>query len=349
MTRAALVGCGDVSAVHFEALQQLKNVELVGICDTDSGVLEATSQRLGVPGFSSVAELLETTKPDVLHITTPHDAHIDYALEALASGVSVLLEKPVGHEIASAQRLVDFAARLEEKAAESNSIAPKIAVCFQNRYNNSSIELQRLMQSGSLGQLNGVYSTVAWTRTRDYYQSKPWRGQLSRAGGGLLMNQAIHTLDLIQWLVGEVVEIKGSVSTDKYGEVSDCEDTAHALFTHKSGVTTSFYGTLTLSMNRPVEIEFDFENAKVCLRDGLEVTWMDGRVEHFAERTASTSGRSYWGVSHELLISDFYDSLTNPEPFWLSPAEAMKSLEMAKMTYQSSKQQSQIKKSKVEQ
>ena len=349
MTRGALVGCGDVSAVHFDALQQLENVELVGICDLDPIVLEATSKRLGVPGFSSVADMLAATKPDVLHITTPHDAHVDYAIEALAAGISVVLEKPLGHEIEPAQRLVNFVSELQAKAAASNSTAPKIAVCYQNRYNTSSVELRRLIDSDSLGQLHSVYSSVAWTRTREYYTTKPWRGQSSKSGGGLLINQAIHALDLIQWLVGEVVEVTGSVSTDKYGDVSNCEDTAHALFAHESGVTTSFYGTLTLSMSRPVEIEFDFANAYVRLQDGLEVTWKDGRVERFQERTATSSGRSYWGVSHELLIQDFYDQLNDPQPFWISPAEAMKSLEMAKMTYQSSKQQSKIKKSKVEQ
>jgi predicted dehydrogenase len=342
MKRAALVGCGDVSAVHFEALGLLAGVELVAICDTDPDVLESVSKQLGVQGFSTVAEMLQVAKPDVLHITTPHDAHVDYAIEALAAGVSVLVEKPVGNEIAAGQRLVDFAAELQATAAAANSISPKIGVCYQNRYNVSSGVLKRLLESGALGKVIGAYSTVAWTRTRDYYTEKPWRGQLQRSGGGLLMNQAIHTLDLIQWLVGEVIDVIGSVSTDKYGDVSDCEDTAHALFTHESSATTSFYGTLTLSKNRPVEIELDCENAYVQLIDGLEVHWKDGRVERFEERSASTSGRSYWGVSHELLIQDFYSNLDNPEPFWISPAEAMKSLKMAKQTYESSNRKSVI-------
>jgi UDP-N-acetyl-2-amino-2-deoxyglucuronate dehydrogenase len=344
MTRAALVGCGDVSAVHFEALSHLDDVELVGICDIDPSVLDAMSKRLGVPGFTSVAELLAATKPEVLHITTPHDFHIDYALEALAAGVSVLLEKPIGNEISLAQRLVDFAADLDKVAATSGSVPPKIGVCYQNRYNVSSVELKRLLSSGDLGKVNGAYSTVAWTRTSEYYTGKPWRGQHSRSGGGLLMNQAIHTLDLIQWLMGEVVEVAGSVSTDKYAAVSDCEDTAHALFRHENSAATSFYGTLTLSSNRPIEIELDCENAYVRLCDGLEIRWNDGRVERFEERAASTSGRSYWGVSHELLITDFYANLDNPEPFWISPAEAMKSLKMAKKTYDSSIQKSNIEK-----
>jgi predicted dehydrogenase len=343
MKRAALVGCGDVSAVHFEALRLLSGVELVAICDTDPDVLESVSQQLGVPGFATVAEMLAVAKPDVLHITTPHDAHIDYAIEALAAGVSVLVEKPVGNEIAAAQRLVDFVAELQASAA-ANSIAPKIGVCYQNRYNVSSVELKRLLTSGSLGQVIGAYSTVAWTRTREYYTGKPWRGQLVRSGGGLLMNQAIHTLDLIQWLVGDVISVSGSVSTDKYGDVSDCEDTAHALFTHENSATTSFYGTLTLSSNRPIEIELDCENAYVRVVDGLEISWKDGRVERFEERSASTSGRSYWGVSHELLIQDFYSQLGAPEPFWISPAEAMKSLAMAKQTYESSNSKSVITK-----
>lgn len=344
MKRAALVGCGDVSAVHIEALGLLSGVELVAICDTDPFVLESASKQLGIPGFSNLAEMLAVAKPDVLHITTPHDAHVDYAIDALTAGVSVLVEKPVGNEISEAQRLVDLASQLQASAAASNSIAPKIGVCYQNRYNVSSAELKKLLDSGALGKVIGAYSTVAWTRNREYYTGKPWRGQLERSGGGLLMNQAIHTLDLIQWLVGEVIDVTGSVSSDKYGDVSECEDTAHALFTHEGSVTTSFYGTLTLSSNRPIEIELDCEKAFVRILDGLEIRWKDGRVERFEERSASSAGRSYWGVSHELLIQDFYSNLDSPEPFWLSPAEAMKSLRMAKKTYESSSNKSLTKK-----
>nr|WP_306468497.1 Gfo/Idh/MocA family oxidoreductase [Actinomyces sp. 186855] len=207
---------------------------------------------------------------------------------------------------------------------------------MQNRYNVSSVELKRLLASGALGTVRGAYATVAWSRSEGYYPSKPWRGQWARSGGGLLMNQAPHTLDLIQWLLGDVVGVQGHVSTDKFAGVSEVEDTAYARFTHADGTTTCFYGTVNLSTHRPVEIELDCEKAYVTLRDGLEVRWADGRTERHEERRAASSGRSYWGVSHELLIRDFYNRLDEAEPFWISPREATRCLAMAKAVYRAS-------------
>lgn len=334
MRNAALVGCGDVATVHGEALAALREelgIRFVAVVDSDLDTAQAFGALTGTNAYRSLEELFAAEQVDVLHITTPHDQHIDLAIEALSKGINVILEKPLAHELAEAQRLIDY--------LEAHPDAPKIAVCFQNRYNVSSQELRRLLDSGELGDVKGAYSSVVWTRTPDYYTAKPWRGQQDRSGGGLLMNQAIHTLDLLQWFLGTTIEVKGSVATDKYADVINVEDTAHAYLAHYSGVHTSFYGTLTNSRHRHVEIELDCERALVELRDGLTVTWNDDHVDRYEERTQETEGRSYWGVSHELLIRDFYERLDEPEPFWISPGEAMASLNIAKAIYSSSKYQ----------
>ncbi|WP_018296605.1 Gfo/Idh/MocA family protein [Corynebacterium lubricantis] len=329
--KAALVGCGDVATVHAEALQALHDelrIEFVAVADTDAEAAETFAAKTGTKAYPSLSDLLANEDIDVVHITTPHDQHIDLALEALEAGVNVVLEKPLANELDQAQRLVDY--------LDAHPDAPKIAVCFQNRYNVSSQQLRRLIDSGKLGQIKGAYASVVWTRTPGYYQTKPWRGQQVRSGGGLLMNQAIHTLDLLQWFLGPARSIDGAVSTCKYGDVIDVEDTAHAYLEHPGDVHSSFYGTLTNSRHRDVELELDCEAALVELRDGLTVTWVDGRVDRYEERTQETEGRSYWGVSHELLIRDFYEHLGDPEPFWIGPAEAMNSLKIAKGIYSAS-------------
>lgn len=328
MRKAALVGCGDVSIVHFEALRAL-GIPIVGVCDTDQAAAEKAAAHTGAQAFTSLERMLEETKPDVLHVTTPHDQHIDTTIKALDMGVNIILEKPIAHEIDEAERLVN---RMEQPGT------PKAGVCYQNRYNVSSQQLRRLLDSGALGNVNGAYSSVVWSRTPDYYRARPWRGQWERSGGGLLINQAIHTLDLIQWFLGDVSLVRGHVACDKYHTVSHVEDTAQMLFTHETGCQTAFYGTLTSPVHRPVELEIDCEKAYVRIRNGLNVTWKDGHTERWEERAAPSSGRSYWGVSHQLLIGDFYNRLDDPEPFWISPAEAMKSLRMAKDTYDFARQ-----------
>lgn len=327
LTRAAIVGWGDVAVIHHEAIETIENAELVGVVDTDPARREAATAATGVPAFASVDELVDATSPDVVHVATPHHQHIDVSLQALARGVHVLQEKPLAASIEDGQRLVDAAP----------TASAKVGICFQNRYNVSSQQLRRLVDSGELGAIKGAYASVVWTRTADYYHAKPWRGSTTESGGGLLINQAIHTLDLVQWIMGDVADIDGHVACHKFADVIDVEDTAEMLLTHTSGVQTSFYATLTAAQHRPVEFELDCENAYVSLRNGLTVAWKDGREpEHHAERQAPSGGRSYWGVSHELLIRDFYDTLGDPEPFWISPAEAMKSLRILKRTYEAS-------------
>ncbi|BAU96892.1 putative dehydrogenase [Corynebacterium suranareeae] len=337
MTNAAIVGCGDVAIVHAEALAALGEelgINFVAVVDKDLSIAQDFADHVGVEAYESLPDLLAKHPVDVVHITTPHDQHIDLAIEALSQGVHVIVEKPLANELAQAQRLIDYLEAQRQSQAQVR--APKIGVCYQNRYNVSSQELRRLLDSGELGTINGAYASVVWTRTPGYYTQKPWRGQQAHSGGGLLMNQAIHTLDLLQWFLGPAESVKGTVSTDKYADVIDVEDTAHAYIGHESGVHTSFYGTLTNSRHRHVEIELDCENALVELRDGLVVNWADGRVEHFQERTQETEGRSYWGVSHELFIRDFYEKLHDEEPFWIGPEEAMSSLKIAKEIYSSS-------------
>lgn len=325
VSRAAIIGWGDVATVHREAIDAIEGVELVGVVDTDADRRAAAVRETGAPAFATIDELVDAVAPDVVHVTTPHDQHVSASLAALARGVHVIQEKPLAASLADARRLVEAAP----------TASAKVGICYQNRYNVSSEELRRLLDSGELGAVQGAYASVVWTRTADYYRAKPWRGSLERSGGGLLINQAIHTLDLVQWLLGDVIDIAGHVDTHKFADVIEVEDTAEMLFTHASGVQTSFYATLTAPRHRAVELELECENAYVTLRNGLTVAWKDGRpAEHFAERKAPSGGRAYWGVSHELLIRDFYAKVDDPEPFWISPAEAWKSLEILKRTYE---------------
>ncbi|MDN5599860.1 MAG: Gfo/Idh/MocA family protein [Brachybacterium sp.] len=328
--RIGLIGCGDVSVVHFEAIRDIEGLELVGVADSDPQARARAAEATGVPGFADTQELIDAVGPDAVHVTTPHHQHIGPSLTALEAGLHVLQEKPLAHTLADGRRLVDALA-----AAPADG--PKVGICFQNRYNLASQRLHEMLGSGELGAVRGAWASVVWTRSADYYRAKPWRGTWEGSGGGLLINQAIHTLDLVQWLLGGVERTDGHVATRKYGDVIEVEDTAELLLHHGGGVTTSFYATLTAPQHRPVEIELDCERAYVSLRGGtdggLTIRWADGRVDTLGERSVTSGGRSYWGVSHELLIRDFYARLDQPEPFWIGPGEAMASLEILTEAY----------------
>ncbi len=323
MTTAALIGCGDVSAVHLEAIAALDGIELVAVCDTDPDRLAAAAGALAVPGFADHRQLLDRIRPDVVHICTPHDQHVQVAIDCLERGVHVITEKPLADTVKDGQLLIE--------AAERNPA--KIAVCFQNRYNAGVAAMHRLLTSGEIGEVTGAAATVMWHRTAEYYRDRPWRGRWSTSGGGLLMNQAIHTVDLVQWLVGPVTRVRGHAATHLLKDVIEVEDTAEMVLQHANGARSVFYATVANTVNAPVTLDITTERATLSLRGDLTVSYSDGRVEVVPERRAASGGRSYWGVSHELLIRDFYDRLGDPEPFWISPAEAAKSLAIVKDVY----------------
>ena len=324
MTTAAVIGCGDVSIVHFEAIETLADGKLVAVCDTDPVAAARASDRYGVPAFASHTELLTTLRPDVVHVTTPHDQHVQPAIDCLAAGVNVIVEKPIAHTLADAQRLV---------AAAEQPGAPKIGVCFQNRYNATSQAAAALLTSGQLGRVIGGSAGVFWHRPQAYYQARPWRGEVTRSGGGVLINQAIHSLDLLQWLLGEVTEVSGYAGRLAPGSVIKVEDTAQIILDHLGGARSVFFATNANATDSPVTLEIVTERAELFVRGGLTVRYSDGRVEVVEERRAATSGRAYWGASHAQLIADFYARLAEPEPFWISPREAMKSLEILTRVY----------------
>ena len=323
MPTAAVIGCGDVSSVHFGALATMDDVDLVAVCDADSGRLAAAEALHGVPGYVDHLDMLAEVRPDVVHICTPHHLHASIAADCLERGVNVIVEKPLAHTLEEGRRLIEAA----------DQSPAKIAVCFQNRYNATSQAMRRMLDGGGLGRVVGASATVMWHRSGDYYRDRPWRGTWAEGGGGLLMNQAIHTVDLLQWLVGDVAKVEGRASTRALAGVIEVEDTAEFAAEHVNGARSVFYATLANAVNAPVTLDIVTEKATLSLRGDLTVTYADGTVEVIPERVAETGGRTYWGVSHELLIKDFYATLNAPGPFWISPSEAGKSLRIVKDIY----------------
>jgi UDP-N-acetyl-2-amino-2-deoxyglucuronate dehydrogenase len=319
----AVIGCGDVSVVHLAAIERL-GLDLVGVCDTDPVRRAAAAERYGVPGFAGHRDLLATVRPDVVHVCTPHDQHVDVAIDCLAAGVAVLVEKPVGHTVDEAERLVKY-------ADERSSV--RAGICLQNRYNLATRHAYDLLRSGELGAVRGGSATVFWHRDEAYYRARPWRGRRERSGGGVLINQAIHTLDLMEWLLGDVERVRGHAGRYALDGAVDVEDTAHVQLDHAGGARSVLFATVANATDSPVTIEIVTERATLLIRGDLTVAYAGGRTETIAERVPDGGGRAYWGASHELLIADFYRTLHDPEPFWIGPREGLRSLRLIQQIY----------------
>jgi UDP-N-acetyl-2-amino-2-deoxyglucuronate dehydrogenase len=324
--RVAVVGCGDISSVHFDAILANRDVQLVAVCDIDAALATVTGRRLGAAVYTDLTTMLTSVRPDVVHICTPHHLHARMAIDCLERGIHVLLEKPLATTVADGEAILRAAAR-------STAI---IGVCFQNRYNATSRALRALLDGGTLGAVVGGRGSVTWFRSADYYRRRPWRGTWAAGGGGVLLNQAIHTLDLLQWYLGDVEDVRGQASRLSLPDPVEVEDTACLQLRHNSGAGSIFYASNGYLDNAPVSLEILTEQATLRLDTDLAVTYLDGTVEVTAEPRVGSGEKAYWGVSHGLLIDDFYRQVRAGQPFWIDAREALKTLRIITAVYEQS-------------
>ena len=328
---AAIVGCGNIFPLHAKALSGLENVRLRAVVDTDLQRARLAGQEYGCEALSDYLELAQNPEIQVVHLCTPHHLHVPMALSLMMAGKHVLTEKPISHTLLEGQELA-------ESAAASGM---QLGVCFQNRYNEASILIKEMILSGEMGRLLGMKGIVTWNRDEAYYAQDPWRGKWATEGGGILMNQAIHTLDLLQWFGGEISSVHGSVTTDALGHVIEVEDTVHARIRFSSGATAIFYATNGYVDNSPIELEVIFEGGKLIQRRDSLYLCKDDEETLLCGALASKgpAGKSYWGQGHASLIHDFYSCIERGVPFAIDGWEGLKAVELAADIYESSRLQ----------
>ena len=321
--RTALIGCGSISKVHLDALSHMDNVELVSVADVKENRAKARAEQYGCAYTTDWTEYVSRDDIDVVHICTPHYLHAPMAIALLDSGKRVLTEKPMASEVADA----------EEMIRHSDG---RLAVVFQNRYNEASQFIRQSIADGRYGKLLSMRAAVNWHRTPEYYTESGWRGFYKTEGGGVLINQAIHTLDLMLYFAGKPASVRGHVSTDLLYDTIEVEDTACGLIKFESGLLANFYCTTTFGTDRPVEIELVFERATLKTdAETLHVT-QNGGTELICSSAAS-GAKAYWGTTHEVLLRDFYKAVEEKRPFWIDGESALPVLKLLKGVYESSR------------
>jgi len=220
--RVALVGCGRISAKHFEAISRIEALELVAVCDIDVERARAAGAANGVPFYLDYQEMLDATKPDIVSVATPSGLHPEHGILAARAGCHVVCEKPMAISLESADRLV--------KACDDEGV--HLFVVKQNRLNPTIQLLKRAVEKGRFGRIYLANATVRWTRPQEHYDLAPWRGTWE-LDGGALMNPASHYIDLIQWLVGPVERVMARTAT--MAREIEAEDTGVAILQFSSG------------------------------------------------------------------------------------------------------------------
>ena len=303
--RTALVGCGGIAAVHAKVLEAMTDCELVGFADIIPERAQKFAAEYGGRAYASLEEMIEAKNPEVLHICTPHYLHVPMAVYGLTHGAHVFMEKPPA---ISAEQF----ARLEEAAAGSDR---RLGVCFQNRYNPCVQTVKKLLESGEVGKVKGARAFVTWHREVPYYTESGWRGSLATEGGGALINQSIHTLDLLVYLLGRPVWTDACLANHHLQGIIEVEDMMEANIRFED-VTACFYATTAYCTDEAPLIEIYCEKMKIRMEDPrVELIYPDGTRKELETEVIQPLGKGYWGSGHGACIGDFYRSIAENAPY----------------------------------
>lgn len=302
--KIAIIGCGAVSKNHGKALQSNEFATLCYVVDLDKSKAESFASIYGGIALTDYKELFD--KPlDCVHVVTPHNTHPQIVIDLLDHGFNIFCEKPLA--------ITPYDAKLMIKKSEETG--KKLGVCFQNRLNTSTVEAKEIINSNRYGKIISAMALVAWDRHGKYYRDSPWRGKYDGEGGGCIINQAIHTIDMLDYLCGGVSEVSAFD-----GKLRDCddyevEDSAMMLFKLKSGATAVGFCTNCYPESRICTIEIHLENAVLTVKQsGLTIEEKDGEIVFHKAETLKGE-KSEWGISHGLLINEFYKSIIFNTPF----------------------------------
>ncbi len=325
--RSAIVGCGGIGNVHAYNINNMQDHKLVAFADIDLEKAKKFVEDYGdseSKAYSSLEEMIENEKIDVLHICTPHYLHVPMAIQAANRNINVFMEKPLAISEDQVQKLRDVNKKVQ------------IGVCFQNRYNKSVQYIRNLLQNGKAGKILGARAILTWSRGEKYYTQSGWRGSLKTEGGGVLINQAIHTLDLLIYFLGKPKAVEGTIINHHLKGIIDVEDTAEA-YVQFNEVTASFYATNAFCTNSPVLLELVCENMIVKMEDTeITITYPDNLEEKLSFKQEQLVGKNYWGNGHFACISHYYDCIQNNKHFPIDIEEAFKALQLLLGIYESS-------------
>lgn len=226
--RFGLIGYGKIAALHAQAIARSEHAELVSVCGRDAAKRDRFAQTWKIASRDSVADMVRYDRVDAVMIATPHPRHHEDALEAFAAGCHVLVEKPMAVSVEQAQAMLEAAAKAGRQ----------LAVISQRRWNPACQRIKQAIQAGKLGKPAVCQVSVLGWRDQAYYSSDPWRGSWTTEGGGIVINQASHQLDLMNWFMGPVAEIQAYWDNINHPYI-EVEDTAVAIIRFKSGAMAS--------------------------------------------------------------------------------------------------------------
>lgn len=261
--RCAVVGTNTVGKTHVQVIPQLGNATLVAVCDATPAKAQAALDKAGqsgIPIYTDPRALLEKEKIDVLHIATPSGNHEEQCMLAIERGINVICEKPLEITLVAIDRII----------AAANKKGVRLATIYQNRWNDANRAIKQAADEGRFGTLAWAGCFTPWYRPDKYYDEGGWRGTWKLDGGGAIMNQSVHNIDLLQWIAGPVKSVSAYAASRIHPRI-ETEDTCSCALQFESGAFGTIMGSTALFPGMPARLEIGGENGTAVQENGLKM------------------------------------------------------------------------------
>ena len=325
----ALIGCGAIAGIHSQAIKEMSQAELVGVYDTFSESAERFAKEKNCKAFESMEALLSDSGVDIVCICTPSGLHAELAMRVAKAKKHIVVEKPMAITKESLAELIEV--------IRENQV--KCAVIAQLRFTSAVQKIKKAIADEKLGTIRTVDFTMRYLRTQEYYDKGAWRGTWAMDGGGALMNQGIHGIDLVQYLVGGVASVYAQCRT--LARNIEVEDTANLLVEYKCGAIGVIRCTTLAKPGYPRRIEITGDNGTIVLKEDVIERWdIDGETCECDGITCSNSGCNSMAIPyeyHKLQFNDLIDAIENNRKPLVDELEGRKPVDVILSAYESEK------------
>lgn len=327
--RIGIVGLGVISYEHAQSILNIENAELVAASSRTQENRDKFAKEFDVRIFADYEEMLKQDDIDAVSICTPSGTHMNFGVKAAKAGKHVIVDKPIEVSVDRGQKLVE--------SCEKNSV--KLAVIYQNRYSGAVLKLKDAVDSGKIGKPVMARGTVKWFRSQEYYTGSGWRGTLDLDGGGALINQSIHTLDLLIWILGDLKCVFGLKNTLTH-EGIEAEDNLIATLQFTSGALGQFEASTSIVPQQPRTIEINGSKGTAILKGNEFQLIMND------EQTSTDFSKQDEKPLFVKQYDEIVTAILNGDQPPVSGPEALKSLAAVEAIYDSCQQHSAVKPSK---
>lgn len=339
----ALIGCGRISTNHVKAVIN-NNLDFVAVCDVVPEHMEEVLAKHDLQNDTSIKryidykKLVEENELDLVGIATESGIHAEIALYCIKHNINVIIEKPMAMSIEDADKIIKLS---EEKGV-------KVSACHQNRFNIAVQEMRKALEAGRFGKLSHGSIHVRWNRNENYYTQAPWRGTWAQDGGAL-MNQCIHGIDLLRWMLGNEIDEVYGVTKQQFHDYLEAEDIGMAVVKFKNGAVATVEGTTNVYPQNLEETLYLFGETGTVKLGGKSTNNID--VWNFADETEEDQANkgleeatsNVYGNGHTSLYADVIDAIENDRAPYVDAYAGRNALELVLAIYKSQKEGKAVK------